>query len=186
MSWDVFHLPTKKNKKKKQECAYLFWSVHKSNQSVRKWLGCIGNTIKSLKDISNIYSLIVPELLHQQADRRARRIGASTGIWSPHSAWTSAGWSSGLACWGWSPLEAEDWQAVQRLSLALLTWWWQLDATGSTGDTNSAGSRCLLWILPFSSVSLSKALRGIQPTSCIVFIPDNTICWHKNRVMRVL
>lgn len=119
------------------------------------------------------YLLIAQERLHQQAGEKARRSGAATGIWWRYSAWPAAGWSSGLACWGWSPQEAEDSQAVDGLVLYLLTWCWQLEAIGLQHiSTTSVGFCYLLWILYILSISSSKALRGHQPTWFIVFIAD--------------
>lgn len=53
-------------------------------------------------------SLIVREWPHPQARKKARRSGAATGIWPPHSAWTAAGWSCVLAYRGFLSQEVED------------------------------------------------------------------------------
>lgn len=53
-------------------------------------------------------SLIVREWRHPQARKKARRSGAATGIWPPHSAWTAAGWSCVLAYRGFLSQEAGD------------------------------------------------------------------------------
>ncbi len=127
----------------------------------------MNNTLKVWRTFAN-YSLLVQEWLHQQACKKARRTGVATGIWWLHSACTAAGWSSGLACPGWSRQEAEDSQAVEGRGLCPLTWWWQLEATGEHN---------LCWFLLSSADSVAfvcQLIGGSEGTPAHFFHSPHT------------